>query len=112
MVWRVATCAVRGFDGDAARQFQLGWSPDAFDALSVHLQRQKFSRDDIVDAGLAFVNRSNKLQDQFRARLMFPIYDRAATRSGSAAGRSAPTGRSTRTRRRRRSTTRAGCSTA
>ena len=65
----------RGFDGDAARQFQLGWSPDGWDALSVHLQQKKFSRDDIVDAGLAFVNKANKLQDQFRGRLMFPIYD-------------------------------------
>src|SRR6476661_6329148 len=26
----------RGFDGDAARQFQLGWAPDAWDQLSVH----------------------------------------------------------------------------
>ena len=41
----------------------------------MHLQRQKFARDDIVGAGLAFVNKVNKLQDQFRARLMFPIYD-------------------------------------
>ena len=72
----------RGFDGDAARQFQIGWSPDAWDHLSVHLQRQKFARDDIVDAGLAFVNKVNKLQDQFRARLMFPIYDSR----GEAAG--------------------------
>jgi DNA primase len=65
----------RGFDGDAARQFQLGWSPDAWDHLSVHLQREKFARDDIVDSGLAFVNKVNKLQDHFRGRLMFPIYD-------------------------------------
>ncbi|HEX5587012.1 MAG TPA: DNA primase [Acidimicrobiia bacterium] len=65
----------RGFDGDAARRFRLGWSPDDFDRLSIHLQRKGFSRDDIVDAGLAFVNRVNKLQDQFRARLMFPIFD-------------------------------------
>ena len=41
----------------------------------MHLQQQKFSRDDIVDAGLAFVNKANKLQDQFRGRLMFPIFD-------------------------------------
>ena len=27
------------------------------------------------DAGLAFVNKANRLQDQFRGRLMFPIYD-------------------------------------
>jgi DNA primase len=65
----------RGFDGDAARRFQLGWAPDGFDALSVHLQRESFDRKDIHDAGLAFVNRANKLQDQFRSRLMFPIYD-------------------------------------
>jgi DNA primase len=57
------------------RQFRLGWSPDGWDRASVHLQHQKFSRNDIVDAGLAFVNKANKLQDQFRARLMFPIFD-------------------------------------
>jgi DNA primase len=65
----------RSFDGDAARRFQLGWAPDGFDELSVHLQREGHERKDIQDAGLAFVNRANKLQDQFRSRLMFPIYD-------------------------------------
>ncbi len=65
----------RGFDGDAARRFSVGWSPDDWDALSRHLQAKKFARDDITGAGLAFVNKVNKLQDQFRARLMFPIYD-------------------------------------
>jgi DNA primase len=39
------------------------------------LQQRGFKRDDLVDAGLAFVNRANRLQDQFRARLVFPIYD-------------------------------------
>jgi DNA primase len=65
----------RGFDGDVARRFSVGWSPDSFDALSGHLQSKKFGRNDIVDAGLAFVNRANKLQDSFRARLMFPIWN-------------------------------------
>ena len=65
----------RGFEGDAARRFMLGWAPDAYDALSTHLQQQKFSRQDLADAGLAFVNKANKLQDSFRARLMFPIWD-------------------------------------
>ncbi len=65
----------RGFDGAAVRQFTLGWSPDKFDAVSKHLQQAKFAREDIVGAGLAFVNRTNSLQDQFRGRLMFPIYD-------------------------------------
>ncbi|MCZ7534499.1 MAG: DNA primase [Acidimicrobiia bacterium] len=65
----------RGFDGDAVRKFSLGFAPDSYDRLSVHLQQSKFSRDDIVAAGLAFVNKSNRLQDSFRARLMFPIWD-------------------------------------
>lgn len=65
----------RGFDGAAARRFSLGYAPDSYDRLSVNLQRGKFARDDIVDAGLAFVNKANRLQDSFRARLMFPIWD-------------------------------------
>ena len=85
--------------------------PTVGTALSVHLQQQKFARDDIVDAGLAFVNKANKLQDQFRARLMFPIFDSKGEPSASAGARSATTARSTRTRPRRRSTRRAGCCT-
>ena len=72
----------RGFDGDAARRFVIGWSPDGFDALSGYLQAEKHKRDDIVAAGLAFVNKSNRLQDSFRSRLMFPIYDRAGAAVG------------------------------
>lgn len=72
----------RGFDGDAARRFVLGWAPDGFDALSRHLMGLKFSRADIVAAGLAFVNRADKPQDFFRSRLLFPIYDRAGTPVG------------------------------
>lgn len=65
----------RGFDGDAVRKFSLGWSPDGYDPVSTHLQTAKFSRQDVLDAGLAFVNRANKLQDSIRNRLMFPIWD-------------------------------------
>jgi DNA primase len=65
----------RGFDGDAVRRFKLGYAPDGYDVLSRALQDEKFSRQDIVDAGLGFVNRANRSQDQFRARLLFPIWD-------------------------------------
>ena len=72
----------RGFDGDAARQFSLGWAPDSFDGLVRHLYTLKFSRDDIVTAGLAFVNRAQKAQDFFRSRLLFPVFDRAGNAVG------------------------------
>lgn len=65
----------RGFDGEAARRFKLGYSPAGFDELSKHLQKQKFGRDDLVGANVAFVNRAQKLQDTFRNRVMFPIWD-------------------------------------
>ncbi len=67
----------RGFDGEAARRFSLGWAPDGWDDLARTLQQERFSRDDLVEAGLAFVNRANRLQDQFRGRLLFPIFDPA-----------------------------------
>ena len=72
----------RGFDGDAARRFKLGWAPDDWDTLSRHLQKQGFRREDLVEAGVAFVNRANKLQDQLRARLLFPIYDQRGEPAG------------------------------
>jgi DNA primase len=65
----------RGIDGDVARSFSIGWAPERYDTLSLHLQQNKFARQDLLDAGLAFVNRVNKLQDFFRARVMFPIFD-------------------------------------
>jgi DNA primase len=65
----------RGYDGDVVRRFALGFAPAGYDELSRHLQNAKFGRDDLVHAGLAFVNRAQKLQDQFRGRLMFPIWD-------------------------------------
>jgi DNA primase len=66
----------RSFDGEAARRFKLGYSPKGFDDLARHLQQTtKLSRNDLVDANLAFVNRAQKLQDVFRNRVMFPIWD-------------------------------------
>lgn len=65
----------RGYDGDVARKFQLGYSPDRFDALAQFLTARKFSRQDLLDAGLCFVNRADRLQDHFRDRVIFPIFD-------------------------------------
>ncbi len=64
----------RGLAGDVARQFRLGWAPDEWDALSIHLRKEGFADDVLRDTGLAFTNRANRLQDAFRARVMFPIF--------------------------------------
>jgi DNA primase len=61
----------RGLAGDIARQFKLGWAPDDWDALSRDLRA---SPDVLQAVGLSFRNRRNKMQDSFRARVMFPIF--------------------------------------
>jgi DNA primase len=62
----------RGIGGDVARQFRLGWAPDEWDALGTGLrQPEKVLR----ETGLAFLNRRQRLQDTFRGRLLFPIFN-------------------------------------
>jgi DNA primase len=62
----------RGLDGDIVREYQIGWAPDDWDAVckALHL-----GADDARDTGLGFRNSLDKLQDSFRARVMFPIFD-------------------------------------
>jgi DNA primase len=62
----------RGYDGEIVRRFQLGWAPDEWDALSSALG---LSARVATDSGLGFVNRAGRLQDTFRARVLFPIFD-------------------------------------
>ena len=88
---RGATCAAAASTATSARRFSLGWSPDGYDALSRHLQQKKFSRDDIVDAGLAFVNKA-----QQAAGLVPRPGDVPDLRRARRPGRASAAGRSTR----------------
>ncbi len=62
----------RGYDSDVVRQFELGWAPESWDALMRDLN---LTRSDAIDTGLGLVNRHDRLNDQFRARILFPIFD-------------------------------------
>jgi DNA primase len=62
----------RGYDGETVRRYKLGWAPDEWDALSRAL---KLPDDVLRDTGLGFLNRRNRQQDSFRARVLFPIAD-------------------------------------
>jgi DNA primase len=61
----------RGLSGEVARQFRIGWAPDDWDALARDLDAP-FEM--LRDTGLAFRNSRGKVQDAFRARVMFPIF--------------------------------------
>ncbi len=62
----------RGYDGAVVRRFRLGWAPDGWDELCRGIG---LSEEVAVGAGLGFTNRMGRLQDAFRARVLFPICD-------------------------------------
>lgn len=62
----------RGYNKDLVEQFKIGWAPDSWDALGRSLG---LSSSDLRETGLGFVNRRGRIQDSFRARVMFPIFD-------------------------------------
>ncbi len=62
----------RGYGGAVVRRFRLGWAPEGWDTLCVALD---LTEEVAVGSGLGFVNRGGRLQDAFRARVLFPICD-------------------------------------
>jgi DNA primase len=61
----------RGIDGDVVRAFQIGWAPDDWDLMA---RTGGVQADALRETGLAFTNKRNRLQDTFRARILFPIF--------------------------------------
>ena len=61
----------RGLSGDVARSFKLGWAPDDWDAL---VRGSGIDAELLRATGLAFTNRRDRMQDAFRARVLFPIF--------------------------------------
>ena len=78
----------RGYDSETVKKYRLGWAPDGWDALvaSAGVQGEL-----LVAVGLAFRNKANRLNDSFRARVLFPIFD-AAGRPVGLGGRLLPGG--------------------
>lgn len=72
----------RGYGGEVVERFELGYSPDEFDALVAHLRKQGFKEQDIAEAGLARRGGNRRLVDLMRGRLMFPIRNAAGDMVG------------------------------
>lgn len=70
-----AYLAERGIDSDTIDRFQLGYSPDSWDALSTYLLKAGCEKDDIEAAGLVVKREDGGSYDRFRGRLVFPIRD-------------------------------------
>jgi len=71
----------RGISLEIIEEWQIGYSPDAWDSLSSFLatrpvEGKKYSADEMVEAGLVIKkDGANRYYDRFRDRLMFPVYD-------------------------------------
>jgi DNA primase len=69
----------RGLTGDEVRRYQLGWAPEGWDELARALKVPSNKGNEryqlFEGVGLGFLNRTNKVTDAFRGRILFPIFD-------------------------------------
>ena len=63
----------RGLTKETIDTFEIGWAPNAHDALARHLINLGFTTEDIIRAGLAAKSDRGLVFDRFRGRIMFPI---------------------------------------
>jgi DNA primase len=63
----------RGLSGEVARDFCIGYAPEAWDAVRNALEDVPETR--LLEAGLLTRNDAGRVYDRFRARVMFPIRD-------------------------------------
>jgi DNA primase len=77
--------AQRGISDKTIEEFQLGFSPDSWEALREQLIRRGYQEEELVSAGLLVEKEQGGTYDRFRNRLMFPIRDIAGRVPGFGA---------------------------
>lgn len=65
----------RGVLAETMDAFQLGYAPDEWHALEEHLERQRFTREEMLAAGVLNKNEAGNIYDRFRQRILFPVRD-------------------------------------
>lgn len=65
----------RGFRNDIIRKFQLGYSPDKWDALAKAATEAGYNLQYLVKTGLLRERESGGMFDFFKGRVMFPIHN-------------------------------------
>lgn len=64
----------RGLKIDIIKKFQLGYSPDIWDAFYTYATENGYKKDYLIETGLV-IEKENKLFDRFRSRVIFPIHN-------------------------------------
>jgi len=65
----------RGFREDIIRKFELGYSPDQWDALILSAKAAGHKEEYLERTGLSVRNEKGRVYDRFRGRVMFPIHN-------------------------------------
>jgi len=66
---------MRALKAETIEEFELGFAPNASDALNLYLLNKGFYPEDILRAGLAVKSERGLQSDRFRGRIMFPIHN-------------------------------------
>ncbi|MBL4677072.1 MAG: DNA primase [Mucilaginibacter sp.] len=64
----------RGFSTETIKKFELGYSPDQWEAFTGQALREGYQEEFLVDSGLSVKRDNGSLYDRYRGRVMFPIH--------------------------------------
>jgi len=64
----------RGFTAETIRKFELGYSPDQWEAFSGKAVSSGYKEEYLVESGLSVKRDNGSLYDRYRGRVMFPIH--------------------------------------
>lgn len=65
----------RGLKKETLEEFEIGFAPQSFDALTVYLLNLGYDVKDVERAGLNFKSEKGNYIDRFRGRIIFPLYN-------------------------------------
>jgi DNA primase len=65
----------REITDETQKIFRLGYAPDSWDALSLHLRQKGATQTQIENSGLVVKKDEGGSYDRFRGRLIFPVFD-------------------------------------
>jgi DNA primase len=64
----------RGFTNETITKFELGYSPDQWEAFTGDAIKQGYQEEFLVESGLSVKRDNGSLYDRYRGRVMFPIH--------------------------------------
>ncbi|MDB5002231.1 MAG: primase [Mucilaginibacter sp.] len=64
----------RGFSTETIKKFELGYSPDQWEAFTGQALKEGYLEEFLTDSGLSVKRDNGSLYDRYRGRVMFPIH--------------------------------------